>query len=68
MRRGDQGSALGISSVRELAPQAFRHCWVRGRIAKDGGKTYLFGCTVIGEVKGARGSDNTGDVACINSE
>lgn len=43
-----------------FAPQAFRHRWVRGRIAKErAGKRTMFGCTVLEEVEGARGSDDT---------
>jgi hypothetical protein len=54
------GSALGsILNVRELAPQAFRHRWVRGSDSGEGRNTYLFGCTVLEEVEGAGVSDDT---------
>lgn len=47
---------IGITSVRELAPQAFRNRCVRGRIAKEGTGDIPFGCTVLEEVEGTRGS------------
>jgi hypothetical protein len=62
------GKALGgVSSIRELALlQAFRHHWVRGRIAEErAGKR----CTVLEEVEAIRCSDKTrtiGDVVYIN--
>ena len=69
MRQGKQGRALeGISSVRVLAWQAFRHHWV-GSDEKESGRTNHFGCTVLEEVEGARAvmtPEPLGDVVCIN--
>jgi hypothetical protein len=54
MRRGDQESALWyIERSRTCAASFLGILWVRGRMAKEDEKTYLFGCTVLEEVEGA---------------
>jgi hypothetical protein len=54
-------------SVRELAPQAFRHRWVRGRIAKErAGKRTFLAVPSLKEHKAVKTLELLRDVVCIN--